>query len=124
MLYKEFIAETAQKMMATEIISFSAGELTTDNKELNVLAKGCIAAAKVLADALEEDYKNEPVDGGVKRYAEKETFFDNYVNLEQDRLMSNLTRKAGGVGEREAHGSFHTVPASSADFFKTRVRAI
>lgn len=80
MLYKEFIAETAQKMMATEIISFSAGELTTDNKELNVLAKGCIAAAKVLADALEEDYKNEPVDGGVKRYAEKETFFDNYVN--------------------------------------------
>ena len=80
MLYKDFIAETAQKLMATEIVSFSADELTTDNKELNVLAKGCIAAAKVLADALEEDYKNEPVDGGVKRYGEKETFFDNYVN--------------------------------------------
>ena len=80
MLYKEFIAETAQKLMATEIISFSADELTTDNKELKQLAKGYIAAAKVLADALEEDYKNEPVDGGFKRCAEKETFFDNYVN--------------------------------------------
>jgi len=80
MLYKDFIAETAQKIMAEQAISFSADELTTDNKELNVLAKGCIAAAKVLADALEEDYKNEPVDGGFKRCAEKETFFDNYVN--------------------------------------------
>lgn len=80
MLYKEFIAETAQKLMATEIVSFDSSEMTPDNKELNVLAKGCIAAAKVLADALEADYKYEPVDGGFKRCAEKETFFDNYVN--------------------------------------------
>ena len=80
MLYKEFVAETAQKLMATEIISFDSSEMTPDNKELKKLVKGCIAAAKVLADALEEDYKDEPVDGGVKRYAEKETFFDNYVN--------------------------------------------
>lgn len=80
MLYKEFIAETAQKLMATEIVSFDSSEMTTDNKELKNLVKGCITAAKVLADALEEDYKNEPVDGGFKRCAEKETFFDNYVN--------------------------------------------
>lgn len=80
MLYKEFIAETAQKLMATEIIRFGSPEMTPHNYDLKNLAKGCIAAAKVLADALEEDYKNEPVDGGVKRYAEKETFFDNYVN--------------------------------------------
>jgi len=80
MLYKDFIAETAQKLMATEIVSFDSSEMTPDNKELKNLAKGCIAAAKVLADALEEDYKNEPVDGGFKRCAEKETFFDNYVN--------------------------------------------
>jgi len=80
MLYKEFIAETAQKLMATEIISFNTDEMDPENDHLKNLAKGCIAAAKVLADALEEDYKNEPVDGGFKRCAEKETFFDNYVN--------------------------------------------
>lgn len=80
MLYKEFVAETAQKLMATEIINFDSPEMTPDNDDLKNLAKGCIAAAKVLADELEEDYKNEPVDGGFKRCAEKETFFDNYVN--------------------------------------------
>lgn len=80
MLYKEFIAETAQKLMATEIVSFNTDEMNHEYVHLKNLAKGCIAAAKALADALEEDYKNEPVDGGVKRYGEKETFFDNYVN--------------------------------------------
>lgn len=80
MLYKEFIAETAQKLMATEIINFDSSEMIPYNNNLKNLAKGCITAAKVLADALEEDYKNEPVDGGFKRCAEKETFFDNYVN--------------------------------------------
>ena len=80
MLYKEFIAETAQKLMATEIINFDSSEMIPYNNNLKNLAKGCIAAAKVLADALEEDYKQQPVDGGVKRYGEKETFFDNYVN--------------------------------------------
>jgi hypothetical protein len=84
MLYKEFVAETAQKLMATGFEK--ARENVADRpaewqkEEMAELAKGCITAAKVLADALEEDYKNEPVDGGVKRYAKKETFFDNYVN--------------------------------------------
>lgn len=84
MLYKEFIAETAQKIMAETIndqrvdkYPLTAAELTAELKDY---ARVSIAAAKVLADALEEDYKNEPVDGGFKRCAEKETFFDNYVN--------------------------------------------
>lgn len=80
MLYKDFIAETAQKIMAEQTISFCVDELLDKKDDLRKLANGCIAAAKVLADALEEDYKNEPVDGGVKRCAEGETFFDNYVN--------------------------------------------
>nr|MCR5680590.1 hypothetical protein [Prevotella sp.] len=37
-------------------------------------------AARMLADALEKDFAQEPVDGGIHRYAETETFFDNYVN--------------------------------------------
>lgn len=84
MLYKEFVAETAQKLMATGFEK--ARENVADRpaewqkEEMAELARDCIAAAKVLADELEEDYKNEPVDGGVKRYAKKETFFDNYVN--------------------------------------------
>jgi hypothetical protein len=80
MIYKEFIAETAQKIMAEQAFSLFADKLTPDSEKVEQLAKSCIAAAKVLADALEEDYKQQPVDGGVKRYAEKETFFDNYVN--------------------------------------------
>lgn len=85
MLYKEFIAETAQKMMAGRILDDNLVDLTgalnnTESIKVKQLAKGCIAAAKLLADALEEDYKKQPVDGGFKRCAEKETFFDNYVN--------------------------------------------
>lgn len=80
MLYKEFIAETAQKIMSEAINDQIADKEPLTAAELKDYARECIAAAKVLADALEEDYKNEPVDGGVKRYAEKETFFDNYVN--------------------------------------------
>ena len=86
MLYKEFIAETAQELMATNIyddddlMDLTKERTNGTSERVKQLAKGCIAAAKVLADALEEDYKNEPVDGGFKRCAEKETFFDNYVN--------------------------------------------
>jgi hypothetical protein len=80
MLYKEFVAETAQRIMAEAINDHIADKEPLTAAELKDYARDCIAAAKVLADALEEDYKNEPVDGGVKRYAEKETFFDNYVN--------------------------------------------
>ncbi len=80
MLYKEFIAETAQKIMAETINDHISALKPLTAAELKDYARECIAAAKALADALEEDFKNEPVDGGVKRYAEKETFFDNYVN--------------------------------------------
>ncbi len=80
MLYKEFIAETVQKIMAETINDQIADKEPLTAAVLKGYARECIAAAKVLADELEEDYKNEPVDGGVKRYAEKETFFDNYVN--------------------------------------------
>lgn len=80
MLYKEFIAETAQKIMAESVSDWIADKEPLTAAELKDYARVCIAAAKVLADALEEDYKQQPVDGGVKRYGEKETFFDNYVN--------------------------------------------
>jgi hypothetical protein len=84
MLYKDFIAETAKKLMAAgfekvrEDVANQPAEL--QKEEMTELACDCVEAAKVLADTLEEDYKQQPVDGGVKRYAEKETFFDNYVN--------------------------------------------
>jgi hypothetical protein len=65
MIYKEFIAETAQKIMAEQAFSLFADKLTPDSEKVEQLAKSCIAAAKVLADALEEDYKQQPVDGGV-----------------------------------------------------------
>lgn len=85
MIYKEFIAETAQKLMAAriyddELRDFINEQTDSTSKKVKQLAKGCIAAAKVLADALEEDYKQQPMDGGFKRCGEKETFFDNYVN--------------------------------------------
>lgn len=84
MLYKDFIAETAQKLMAAgfekvrEDVADQPAEL--QKEEMAELACDCVEAAKVLAEVLEEDYKCEPVDGGFKRCAEKETFFDNYVN--------------------------------------------
>lgn len=84
MLYKDFIAETAQKLMTAgfekvrEDVADQPAEL--QKEEMTELACDCVEAAKVLAEVLEADYKNEPVDGGFKRCAEKETFFDNYVN--------------------------------------------
>lgn len=84
MLYKDFIAETAQKLMAAgfEKVREDVANLPAkvQKEEMTELAYDCIAAAKVLAEVLEEDYKQQPVDGGVKRFGEKETFFDNYVN--------------------------------------------
>ena len=78
MLYKDFIAETAQKLMAA---GFEKARKTAFKKEeMTELACDCVEAAKALAEVLEADYKNEPVDGGFKRCAKKETFFDNYVN--------------------------------------------
>ena len=80
MIYKDFIAEAAEKIMAAAIADKNANSLTADNEELKQYAKGSVVAAKLLADALDEDFNNEKVDGGIRRYAEGETFFDNYVN--------------------------------------------
>ena len=84
MIYKEFIAETAKKLMAAgfekvrEDVADQPVEL--QRKEMTELACDCVEAAKVLAQVLEDDYQCEPVDGGFKRCARTETFFDNYVN--------------------------------------------
>ena len=80
MIYKDFIAEAAQKLMAAEISQLNIYELTEDSERLKATARGSVVAAKQLAAALEEDFENEKVDGGIRRYAEGETFFDNYVN--------------------------------------------
>ena len=80
MIYKDFVAEAAQKIMAQAISHLSADDLNNDNEMLGNYARGCVNAAKELADALEEDWNEQPTDGGVKRFNENETFFDNYVN--------------------------------------------
>ena len=80
MIYKEFIADAAKVIMAEAVSSMNAQEMTADNDVLKQYAKGSVAAAKLLAEELDADFNNEPVDGGLKRYAENETFFDNYVN--------------------------------------------
>lgn len=78
MIYKEFIAEAAEKIMAERINGIEYETIPDDL--LGRLARGSVQAAKALADALEEDFAQEPADGGIRRYAETETFFDNYVN--------------------------------------------
>lgn len=80
MIYKEFIAEAAEKIMAAAVSNKDANSLMVDDERLKQYAKGSVTAAKLLADALEEDFAQEPADGGIRRYAETETFFDNYVN--------------------------------------------
>ena len=80
MIYKEFIAEAAQKIMASAVANEIANDGCCDNDNLKSLARDSVAAAKMLAEALDEDWQQEPVDGGIRRYAEGEVFFDNYVN--------------------------------------------
>ena len=80
MIYKDFVAEAAQKIMAAAIAYRNADGLNNDNEGIAEYARGSVAAAKMLADALEEDWNEQPTDGGVKRFNENETFFDNYVN--------------------------------------------
>ena len=80
MIYKDFVAEAAQKIMAAAIADKNADALNNDNENLTEYARGSVNAAKALADALEEDWNEQPTDGGVKRFNENETFFDNYVN--------------------------------------------
>lgn len=82
MIYKEFLADAAKGIMAAQLRGIDLGAEFTDEETAHVaeIAKGSVAAAKFLADALEEGFKEEDVDGGLRRYAENETFFDNYVN--------------------------------------------
>ena len=81
MIYKDFVAEAAQKIMALQLQPLDlSGEFSVKETErVKEMARGSVAAAKYLADALEEDFNEDSVDG-VHRYAETETFFDNYVN--------------------------------------------
>lgn len=80
MIYKDFLAEAASKIMASVVSHKRAAGLTADEEEMKEYARGSVAAAKLLAAALEEDWNEQPTDGGVKRFNENETFFDNYVN--------------------------------------------
>lgn len=81
MIYKEFVAEAAQKIMAQAI-----GDIAThlSEEELNSYARSSVHAAGILADELEQDWKSVPVDN-IHRFGEKEEFFDNYVNWTQNR---------------------------------------
>lgn len=77
MIYKDFIAETAQKLMAA---GFSTVEENAKIKAVLELAENSVRAAYILAEQLEENWNRNVADGGQHRYSEKETFFDNYVN--------------------------------------------
>ena len=80
MIYKDFMAEAASKIMASVVAHKTGMSLGADTEEMRNYARGSVAAAKQLAAALEEDWNEQPTDGGVKRFNENETFFDNYVN--------------------------------------------
>ena len=84
MIYKDFVAEAAQKIMAAVVAHKNAQGLNTDNEELGEYARGSVNAAKALADALDQDWQSTPVDG-IHRFSEKEEYFDNYVNWTQNR---------------------------------------
>ena len=84
MIYKDFVAEAAQKIMAAAIADKNAESLNNDNESLAEYARGSVNAAKALADALDQDWQSTPVDG-IHRFSEKEEFFDNYVNWTQNR---------------------------------------
>lgn len=84
MIYKDFVAEAAQKIMAAAIANKRADQLNSENEEIGEYAKGCVNAAKALADALDEDWQSTPVDS-IHRFSEKEEYFDNYVNWTQNK---------------------------------------
>ena len=84
MIYKDFVAEAAQNIMAAAIADKTAAGLNNDNEELGKYARGSVNAAKALADALDQDWQSTPVDG-IHRFSEKEEYFDNYVNWTQNR---------------------------------------
>ena len=84
MIYKDFVAEAAQEIMAQAISHWDSNELNNENELLAGYARGCVNAAKALADALDQDWQSTPVDG-IHRFSEKEEYFDNYVNWTQNR---------------------------------------
>ena len=84
MIYKDFVAEAAQKIMAQAISHMKSDDLNNDNEILGDYARGSVNAAKALADALDQDWQSTPVDG-IHRFSEKEEYFDNYVNWTQNR---------------------------------------
>ena len=84
MIYKDFVAEAAQKIMAAAIADMTADGLNNNNEEVGKYARGSVNAAKALADALDQDWQSTPVDG-IHRFSEKEEYFDNYVSWTQNR---------------------------------------
>ena len=84
MIYKDFVAEAAQKIMAAAIAHLNSDDLNAATETLGNYARGCVNAAKALADALHQDWQSTPVDA-IHRFSEKEEYFDNYVNWTQNR---------------------------------------
>ena len=62
MIYKDFVAEAAQKIMAAAIADRNADGLNNDNEGIAEYARGSVNAAKALADALDQDWQDTPVD--------------------------------------------------------------
>lgn len=80
MIYKDFIAEASEKIMAAGFPAVMEENETVRLKEVSELAEISVRAAYMLAEQLEENWNRNVADGGQHRYSEKETFFDNYVN--------------------------------------------
>ena len=82
MIYKDFVAEAAQKIMAAAIADRNADGLNNDNEGIAEYARGSVNAAKALADALDQDWQSTPVDG-IHRFSEKEEYFDKCEKMHQ-----------------------------------------
>ena len=82
MIYKDFVAEAAQKIMAAVVAHKNSEGLRADKQEMKDYARGSVAAAKMLADALDEDWQDTPVDS-IHRFSEKEEYFDKCEKMHQ-----------------------------------------
>ena len=82
MIYKDFVAEAAQKIMAAVIAYKNAESLNNENELLAEYARGSVNAAKALADALDQDWQSTPVDS-IHRFSEKEEYFDKCEKMHQ-----------------------------------------
>ena len=85
MIYKDFVAEAAQKIMAQAVGCMDPAEVTTESEDLKQYAKGSVIAAKMLANELEADWQNADSVDGIHRFSDVEPFFDNYVNWTQTK---------------------------------------